>query len=329
MVWSLLLFAQSALDPIPVSIGERFAYLDAQNRLAFSARTFQNARPFSQGLAFTTEGDLIRALRPDGSTAFDLPYSQAGEFNEGLAPVSNGPNVGYVNSTGQLAIRLRFLPFDGPALSGRFRNGLACVRVIGGFAYINPAGQFASNTLSQTPGEFRHGLFPVTSASESGFMNGRGEWRIRGLEPLTSFSEGLAVARQNGRVGIINTTGQWLIRPQFEAAGEFNEGKSWFVQNGKLGLITTNGDTLLPPTYPVSLVEPPAGTYQQGRLAVRTRTPDGESWLYLDEQGQPAFPARFLSAQPFHISERALVETETEVRVINKEGVTLWSRPLN
>lgn len=61
------------------------------------------------------------------------------------------------------------------------------------------------------------------------------------FDHATGFSDGLALVKQNGKFGYINSKGQLVIPAQFDYATPFAGGKATVKQNGKLGTIDKSG----------------------------------------------------------------------------------------
>lgn len=55
--------------------------------------------------------------------------------------------------------------------------------------------------------------------------------------------------RRGQRMGYVDTTGAWVIEPQFEDAGLFVAGRAWATQQGKLGFIDPRGQWVIAPVY--------------------------------------------------------------------------------
>ncbi|NJR40146.1 MAG: WG repeat-containing protein [Leptolyngbyaceae cyanobacterium CSU_1_4] len=68
------------------------------------------------------------------------------------------------------------------------------------------------------------------------------------------FSAGLAAVQVAGKIGFINTMGQFVIEPQFQKAGSFSDSWAWVQLADQFRYIAPNGEFLKDPG---SL--PPAG----------------------------------------------------------------------
>ena len=88
-------------------------------------------------------------------------------------------------------------------------------------------------------------LFPIEVNDRIGYIDSSGSIVI---EPVFRraglFSNGLAVAREDGQYGYINKTGEFVIQPQFDIAEDFHEGIAAVYINHKLFFIDTLGKKL-------------------------------------------------------------------------------------
>ena len=56
-------------------------------------------------------------------------------------------------------------------------------------------------------------------------------------------------AIENGKYGFINSTGQWVIKPQYDWCDYFYDGKAIAKEKGKYGFIDVNGEWMAKPIY--------------------------------------------------------------------------------
>lgn len=79
------------------------------------------------------------------------------------------------------------------------------------------------------------------------------KWALEGTITHEPFHSGLAVFYQdvNGKslYGAINTSGEVAIQPQFELLYKFYNGMAIAKQDGKYGIVSTSGYWILPPNY--------------------------------------------------------------------------------
>jgi len=172
-----------------------------------------------------------------GKELIPFVYSDLGEYSEGLFAASKKINgeekYGYIDINNNVV-----LPFiyDG---ADDFSEGLACVHK-------------ASGTVNS--------LFGTMKNKKCGFIDKEGnviipfkfQWQFNSVR----FSEGLAAIGQNkssiyamDNIGYINKQGEFVIKPQYESAGEFKDGLALVKQEGKYGYIKADGSTFIACMY--------------------------------------------------------------------------------
>lgn len=72
------------------------------------------------------------------------------------------------------------------------------------------------------------------------FLIGDSDYSKVKFDYLENFSEGLAVARANGKYGYVNTHGEWVIAPQFSNARSFSDGLAAVCDGERWGYISVN-----------------------------------------------------------------------------------------
>jgi hypothetical protein len=217
-----------------VSEGEKFYYIDLFGKNTFG-KVFEEASPFSCGRAvikdaddnyaiINTNGETIAAIGKansvrvsaysddmlciefinenkygyadlKGNIVIPPTYDYATDFSEGYAVVSfyDQFNIQIINKHGGIVLSTDY-PFDVIRYKDKISEGLLCVNSNSGdgSGYIDVNGNIA------IPFHFKY-----TSA----------------------FTDGLArVCDKNGLWGFIDKSGEYIIKPQFEMAGDFNEG---------------------------------------------------------------------------------------------------------
>lgn len=128
-------------------------------------------------------------------------------FSEGLCAVRTGNKWGYIDKTGKFVIEAKY---DNAAT---FSEGLGCVRLGNKIGYVDKTGKLV------IPLQFD--AYEQSSKAHSD----NPDWDFTSLlvEKL-NFSDGLAVARKDGKEGYIDHSGKFVIEPQFLAAGLFEDG---------------------------------------------------------------------------------------------------------
>ena len=95
--------------------------------------------------------------------------------------------------------------------------------------------------------------------------------------------------QRQGRWGYVNRSGQIIVTPNFEDAGDFFEGLAAVQLDGKWGYIDKAGSVVVPIQYHI------AHMFSEGLASVET----SGKWGYVDRSGHVSIPLNFDSAMPF------------------------------
>jgi hypothetical protein len=268
----------------PVRSGEEWGYVDQHGTFAVQPQ-FTEAGYFRDGLARVATGPapdpddqwFVRAsgygyIDKTGRMVIPAEWDDAGDFSEGLAPVMRGAACGFIDKTGRVVIPLTFdsvLPFS---------EGLALALTEGKWGYVGKGGRWAipPQYTGMTPpgipdesfmlgvGSFQSGLAPVSiDGRGSGFcyidtagMRAFGQV----FDEAGEFKEGLAAVKVNESWGFVDTSGAFVIDPQFGSGpttpdqylrgfGGFHEGLAAVVLNGKAGYVDKTGKFAVQPLF--------------------------------------------------------------------------------
>lgn len=215
-----------------------------------------------------------------GEVVVPPTFVNAGRFRDGLAAVTNDKGqIGYVDVTGALSIPYRTSSYGGEFQNGlasfKERNGKSGIIDKTGAWVIRPNYFFCSfvekynawilrrNDLASLGDDEEDiyfaesdllikGLVNIMDACPTYVVGQQGDYDIlvtidgtktswHQFDYIVSFSEGLAPVEEDGVYGYIDTTGNWVFRPQFESARPYSEGRAAVCLDGKWGYI-------LPPT---------------------------------------------------------------------------------
>lgn len=107
-----------------VSIDGKYGFIGQEGETVIEF-LYDDLKPFSEGLAYFAKGEEYGFLKKDGSVAFRLDCDSVSSFTEGKAYFSVDGKYGYIDSEGQKAIPAKYDDAD------FYRNGIAFVSLDG------------------------------------------------------------------------------------------------------------------------------------------------------------------------------------------------------
>lgn len=233
-----------------VKIADKWGYIDEAGKLAIEQR-FEDAWSFAEGVAGVLINNKYGFIDRTGKVIIEPQYIAASSFSEGLAAVAlteddDKPNWGYIDKSGQSVIR------PNGALGLPFQEGLAPVKQNGKLGFINKSGNpvFTLPYSDAKASTFSEGLAALRIGSKWGFIDKTGTIIIPIIFQMAGdFSEGLAQVQLNDKSGFINSAGKVIITFQFECVQDFSDGLAAVCKNGQWGVIDRKGRWVIAPIY--------------------------------------------------------------------------------
>ena len=152
-------------------------------------------RSSPKGLAPISVGGTVGFIDTTGATVIQPEYEFASDFHEGLARVIRDGQTEYIDQSGTTVF-----PLPGVLDRGEFSEGLAYFSRMEGetqkYGYIDSSGTVVIEPRYDVATEFRDGLAAVALGHPD---DGDVEW------------------------GYIDTTGSWIVEPSFASATSFSE----------------------------------------------------------------------------------------------------------
>jgi len=212
--------------------------------------TYDSVSHFSEGLAPVKTGDKWGFIDSSGAEKLPPTFAHVGclaaipcGFSEGFAAVrTEAPKrkserrCGYIDNSGQVVIPEQF------SGCGMFSDGFAPVMVMKKreklYGYIDKTGAFVIEPRFARAGLFGDGLAAVLEGendTDFGYIDKKGEMK---LEPRFSFahpfSDGRALACESEKTcGIIDTSGSWLVEPNWALTIPAGNSSLMFVYDDK------------------------------------------------------------------------------------------------
>ena len=300
--------------PLPIRRVGQFGYVNREGAIVVSPQ-FEEAGFFYEGLAAVRRGGLWGYIDRDGVTVIPFQFTRADRFSDGLAnvrwkePDGGGEPSGYIDRTGRIAIKC-----DGEDGNIRMTPQRCQERFSGGFVMTD----VEVFRCSDEPGNPKKYPCKGQWINRIGAYDKTGRLAIPGpywsAGAVSRFIDGLAGVQVFGtqQKGFIDTTGKWVINPQFDQVTAFGDGLA-AVRTGPAGwgFINKRGDFVIPPQF-VS-----ASEFSDGLAAVSI---DGRQMGYIDRSGKVVIPPRFAEAGKFSEGLAPVCCDENGVRYIDAKG---------
>ena len=233
-----------------VQIGDKWGYINYEGEVVIKPQ-FDNAEPFSEGLAAVKIGYKWGYVNQGGGVVIKPQFGEAKSFSKGWASVridssfrgGSSSKYGAINREGKFFLGVKY-----------FSEGLSPAKIDGNWGYINQVGEIVIEPQFDDAGHFSEGLgrWPAVEGLAGvrigykwGYINREGEF----FSNEVSFSEGLARVRIGNKWGYINQISEIVIKPQFDDAGDFSEGLSPVKIGGKYGYINQIGEIVIKPQF--------------------------------------------------------------------------------
>ena len=150
-------------------------------------------------------------------------FDEVGEFVGNIAPVKIGKRWGLIDRKGQMIVEPKF----------------------------DEIGQFFESFFGGSVSKL---VALVKDEDDVGFIHENGKM-VNEYDEIGSFNEqGLALAKKDGKLGFIDTTGKEIIPLIYDDIGSFNQQRLAIVKkDGKRGVIDTTGKEIIPLIYDGSI----------------------------------------------------------------------------
>lgn len=233
-------------------------YIDTTGKLITPYEKFDEAHPFSEGLARIKKDHKYGYINTNGEIVIPCAYLWADDFSHGLASVGSSEWCvdGFINDKGEMVI------INNYGRTRRFSEGLAAVEKDGLWGYINTKGELVIPHQFAEAHEFSDGLAQVmykdrrwgsSRSWDRGYINTKGEVLIKNRgtriyhdsddRDTEYFSNGFIRDVMRGRIGYLNTKGETVIPYRYEQASIFTNGYAFVeTREGKKGFINTQGE---------------------------------------------------------------------------------------
>lgn len=189
----------------------------------------------------------------------------------------------------------------------RFLCLLLCIAMLP----LVPATAFAAS-VDLVSDKFSNGLAVIKQNGKYGYLDTTGTIAIQPQwDDAQPFSEGFAVIKSNEKYGYINKSGETISEAMWDSAHSFSEGRAAVEKNGRWGFINATGTVVIAPQW--SYVK----DFSDGAALVRDRVTS--LYGFIDAQGNILGEIKWENAQP-HSHGLAAVEYGNLWGFVNAKG---------
>jgi hypothetical protein len=241
--------AEVKMPPATPGMNGKWGYINKNGDFVI-APVYDNVMPFREGRAFVYRESAWLLVDKTGKVVGSQTFGAVKGFSEGTAAVRvqiDGKHLwGYIDRDGAWRIPPHF------TAAFPFNNRLAGVAHIDrpGWDFIDQEGNVVFERVVDTIQfesslYFREGWAIIPKGNKHWYLSTNGRRLPAIYDYATSFNEGVAVVWVDGKGGVIDQTGNWIVLPgEYEALSPFSEGKAAVRKDGKVGCINTKGEWL-------------------------------------------------------------------------------------
>ena len=210
-----------------ILVDDKNGFIDKSGELVIPAR-FHSANDFSEGLSAAQENEYGKYgyLDKSGDWAIPAQYDRADNFNNGLAIVSKDDAYYAIDKQGNIKVTFEAKPLGGVLVKMQFVENRIRALKDDKYGYMDETGKIVVEPkYTEVYWTYSEGLAAVTLTGEEAessflkvggwhFIDKDGNTVIEGpFEQTSYFSEGLCWVMEDGKWGLIDTSGQWVVEP--------------------------------------------------------------------------------------------------------------------
>jgi hypothetical protein len=269
----------------PINVSGKYGFMDRSGKTVITPQ-FDGVIGFSEGLGSVRFGTKWGYINTKGTVTITPQFDFAMPFRHGRARVQLANRYGYIDKEGKYIGSPTFLWAS--EFSGEFAAVQTADRAL---ALVNRSGKTVLLGKVDTLGyAFNSGLLPAASGGKWGFMDTTGKWVIDPqFEGVAGFADGRAPVKVGGRIGYVDLTGKFVVNPQYDQGNEFDEGYASFANGGKWGFIDTGGKEVCAAKFLA------VGNFSDGLAPAQTE----DGWGFTDKTCKLVVSPRFDSAASF------------------------------
>lgn len=333
----------SGLVLFPVKWNEQWLYLDTAALVRIRG-AFESAREFSEELAVVSRNDSVWYINKAGEPMFSRVFEEAFSFQSGSAAVKAEGRWFFINRQGQ-----QVSPFYEEI--NELSENLYVVKTRGKYGALDRYGQSVIPAQFQSLGDFRKGHAVYREEEKYGLVSARNDVWPALYDWLSDIDEnGLVLFRLGQGFGLMNSTGERLVAPDYDQILYLSDGLYLLVKRGLYGFFSAEGCFMTDIAFDYPIGKEPGyfyfngqfrllkskqqalmdrngvlkvpfkafdepGFFKDGLLRVRKKGKTG----FVDQKLQYRINPEYLEAGDFDL-ERCIVKRETGFELIGTKG---------
>jgi hypothetical protein len=226
----------------PCREAEFSGFIDNKGKFVIRPQ-YDEVTDFFEGLAVVSKGDSVFFINKENENPFGNIYAEALIFRNGIAPVKLGKQWHFINRQGQTISRT----YDEIS---ELSDGVYVIKQGEKYGALDQYGQTLIEPQFDKLGDFKNEMAYFVEGGNYGFVSRNGSIHKAEFEWISDFNEeNLAVIRQNGQYGLINAVGKKVLEPQFDQVLKGREKIFILVKENQYGFFSADGCLLTQVTY--------------------------------------------------------------------------------
>lgn len=221
-------------------------YLDKLGNEVFSLNAKEGSRCKDGLISVKDNYNKYYLINKTGKEISEKRWDGIGGFSDGLALVKENLKWGFIDTQGNTVIDTKYDE------ASSFTKATAIVKQNGKFFLINKKGEPVNGINYDAAGNPDNGTFPVQKNNLTGLIDSKGNIIIdfkQNYSSLLYMTEDRVWASKDGKWGLLDNTGKALTEFIFDGANYFKNGYAVVMQNGKYGVINKAGRFVVPAAY--------------------------------------------------------------------------------
>ena len=234
---------------------------------------------FVDNHALVVKDKLLGLVNRKGQITIPAEWADLGYERDGLIAFSKNKKWGWLNPQGKIVIPAKWV------WAGDFQDGYAPVFDGRAGGLVDKSGKLVAKPLYQEIGNLVDGYRLIKLNGKYGFLKADGQVAIpAAYDGVKDFQNGKAWVYQDGRVFRINTQGQRVDAQSWNSVALAKPGQPVLTAGGgKMGFINTKGEWAVPPVWDRAL------GFADGKGLVARREGNSARWYYTDNTGKLLF----------------------------------------